>query len=139
MKLFPSFPLILVASVAQVCGRSKSLCTANAAKDDIAALSGEFDTLSQRFAAMEADNEALRKQLADARLSAAAPAEPENLGTLATLAKGAGVELKDVAWRKHAGLDPEQAVAAAVAQKEYDTAKAKRPQTAAQKEVAAQQ
>ncbi len=60
---------------------------------------------------------------AEASVPSAAPAQAEgDTSTLALLCKGAGVDIEDVRWRVASGLDPKQAVDAALAQKE--TAKA---------------
>lgn len=57
---------------------------------------------------------------AEASVPSAAPAAPAegDTSTLALLCKGAGVDITDVRWRVASGLDPEQAVQAALAQKQ---------------------
>lgn len=103
--------LIAVSLLALVFGRPAGLCTANTLSEDVSAMNA-------RLAKLEAENAELQKQLA-AKYAAkpAAPAEPAAPGLLSMLAKGAGVDADDVAWRVEAGLDPEQAVRAALAQK----------------------
>lgn len=88
--------------------RPAGFCTANALSDDVAAV-------NQRLADLEAKNAELQKQLDAAKAAPVAPVE--NNSPLALLAKGAGVDLEDVRWRVQAGLDPDQAVQAALAQK----------------------
>jgi hypothetical protein len=106
--------LIVLSLATAVFGlRLRGLSTANGADEkapDNAALAKRLDQL-------EADNAELKRQLA---AKEAKPEAPEDNSTLAILAKGAGVDLTDVRWRVHAGLDAEQAVAAAVAQKKSD-------------------
>lgn len=61
----------------------------------------------------------------EASVPSAAPAvqaESDN-STLALLCKGAGVSIDDVRWRVASGLDPKQAVDAALAQKAAAPAK----------------
>lgn len=57
-----------------------------------------------------------------AKPAPAAQAEGDN-STLALLCKGAGVSTEDVRWRIAAGLDPKQAVDAALSQKQSEEAK----------------
>lgn len=52
-----------------------------------------------------------------------APAAEADNSTLGRLCKGAGVDPDDVRWRVSSGLDVNQAVDAALAQKESDAAK----------------
>lgn len=47
-------------------------------------------------------------------------ASVEDNSMLGLLCKGAGVDIQDVRWRVASGLDPKQAVDAALAQKQAD-------------------
>ena len=60
---------------------------------------------------------ACRRPAAFCTANAEAEAPAEHHSPLALLAKGAGVDIDDVRWRVQAGLDPEQAVQAALSQK----------------------
>ena len=108
--------LIVLSVAALAFGRAAGLCTANSKASDV--LTPKEPTVEARLAALEAENLALKKELALPRVLDPAPPD----GTLAMLCKGAGVELDDVRWRIQAGLDPDQAVQAALAQKEHDAA-----------------
>lgn len=115
--------LTILSLAALVFARPRGFCTANTLTEDVAAI-------NDRLAKVEAENADLKAQLAAAQ---AAPAPVEDLGTLALLCKGAGVELRDVKWRVQAGLDPEQAVQAALAQRAADAAQAERDKLAKKK------
>lgn len=104
--------LVVLSLAALVFGRPAGFCTANTQAEDIAALKERQDKL-------EAENAGLRKQL---DVKPAAPA-PEDTSSLALLCKGADVDIADVRWRMQAGLDGEQAVEAALAQKQHAEAK----------------
>jgi hypothetical protein len=98
--------LIALLALASVFGRPPGLCTANAASDDIATLKEQVAALQEQLAAKNA-----------------APQIPT---TTELLIKGAGLEnADDVTWRIQAGLDPAQAVEAAVSQLAEDKRAAK--------------
>ncbi len=103
--------LILTSLAALVFGRPAGFSTANAAEDK----APDNAALAKRLDALEAENTELKAQIAAKADAPAAPAEAS--GTLALLAKGAGVELADCTWRVSAGLDEAQAVEAALSQK----------------------
>lgn len=85
----------------------------------------ELDALKKQLAEQSEQIATLQKQIGEK------DAEPkEDTSTLALLAKGAGVPLEDVRWRLRAGLDPEQAVQAALDQKKFDAAKKAQAKTA---------
>lgn len=90
--------LIAVSLLALVFGRPAGLCTANA----------------------KAAAEAPENPEADA------PKAPEDHSPLALQCRGAGVDPADVRWRVQAGLDLDQAVQAAIAQKESDAQRGKK-------------
>jgi hypothetical protein len=121
-----SIKLLLLSLAGLAFARPAGFCTANTLTEDVAAI-------NDRLAKVEAENAELKQQLADAKAAAAQPVEVEDTSSLALLAKGAGVELSDVRWRVQAGLDPEQAVQAAVAQIESDKRKAKKAEKEAAK------
>ncbi len=111
--------LAVLSLAALVFGRPAGFSTANAQSDDIAALKAQADTLATQLASQE-------DELKKLRAATSAPRPPDEVPTgIALLCKGAGVPLEDVTWRVQAGLDPEQAVEAAIAQKQSD-AKAKK-------------
>lgn len=120
--------LLMLASL--VFGRPAGMSTANGAADVAQQAADDVATLKKQFDDQAAQIADLQAQLAAKN---AAPAEVEDNSTLALLAKGAGVDLKDVIWRKRAGLDDDQAVAAAAAQKKYDADKKAKAATAAAK------
>lgn len=101
--------LVVLNLAALVFGRARGFSTANTQAEDIAALQERQDKL-------EAENTELKKQLSLPPVLDPAPPD----GPLALLCKGAGVDLADVRWRMQAGLDAEQAVEAAMAQKQHD-------------------
>ena len=103
--------LILILAVAPFSRRR--FTTANVAAS---AASGELSDIQARLDALESENAALKAQA-----SGAQPADPLGLGAL-QLPKG--VEVKDVQWRKEAGLTIKQAVAAAFAQVRFNAKKA---------------
>lgn len=108
--------------LAIVFARPVGFSTANAAAEkppEAPPPKGAAELMQRQLDAQAAEIAELRKQLSSQQ---AAPPEEDN-SLLAMLAKGAGVPLSDVRWRVQSGLDPEQAVAAAVAQKEHDAAK----------------
>lgn len=98
--------------------------TANA--DSAVTLPPEFQQQLDDQAAQIAE---LQRQLA----TRSQPPEPESTGLLAILTQHAGLRLEDVRWRVLAGLDPEQAVAAALAQKTSDSRKTPSPKPKAAK------
>ena len=101
--------LIAVSLLALAFGRPAGLCTANTLTEDV----GE---INDRLAKLEAENLELKRQLA--LPTVLDPAPPD--GLLDLLCKGADVDIDDVRWRMRAGLDAEQAVEAAMAQKRHD-------------------
>lgn len=106
--------LIVLSLAALVSVRPSGCCTLNAAKAE--------ETTPDR----DAEIETLKAQIAELQALAAGPAAPEEpTSALALMAKGAGVDLSDVRWRVQAGLDPDQAVQAALSQKEFNAAAAK--------------
>ena len=104
-SLSRSVRLVVLSLAALVFGRPAGFCTANTLSEDVA-------VLNDRLAKLEAENAALKAQ------PQAAPEAPDS--TLTLLCKGAGVDITDVRWRMQAGLDGEQAVEAALAQKQHD-------------------
>lgn len=106
--------LIVLSVAALAFGRPAGLCTANAAAkaDD----KPKEPSVEDRLAALEAENVELKKQLDLPRVLDPEPPD----GPLAMLCKGAGVDIADVRWRMHAGLDGEQAVEAAIFQRDSD-------------------
>jgi hypothetical protein len=118
--------LIVLGSLALVFGRPGGYCTANTLTDDVAAVNQRLSDLEAQNTALKADHAA---QLADLqeRLNAALaskPAQIEDTGLMATLARGAGVDLADVRWRVAAGVAVEQAVQAALSQKQFNESEA---------------
>ena len=101
--------LVVLSLAALVFGRPRGFCTANTLTDDVAAV-------NERLAKLEAENAELKKQLSLPPVLDPVPAD----SPLAMLCRGAGVDLADVRWRIQAGLDNEQAVEAALAQKKHD-------------------
>lgn len=97
--------LIVLSLGSLVFGRPAGFCTANTLTEDVA-------VMNDRLAKLEAENAALKQQVA------APPPAPDS--TLTLLCKGADVDIADVRWRMQAGLDAEQAVEAAIAQKKHD-------------------
>ncbi|MEO8204885.1 MAG: hypothetical protein ABI615_01800 [Chthoniobacterales bacterium] len=97
--------------------RPRGFSTANAAdatspSTDTKSRLNELETARENDATRIAD---LERQLLDK--SKVIPVD--DTSTLAILCKGAGVEISDVRWRVQAGVDLEQAVQAALSQKEY--------------------
>ncbi len=105
--------LIIMAVLAACFGAPPGFRTANAPKGG-----DESEITNARLDALEADNARLREQL-----SAKPSAPVEDTGVLTLLAKGAGVDIADVRWRVQAGVDPEQAVQAALSQKQHNESK----------------
>lgn len=105
--------LIVLSMAALLFGRPAGRCTANTVAENEA----EIADLKAKFASQQEELDRLRA-------AAALPKEPpvEQQTVLAMLCKGAGVDIADVRWRVQAGLEPEQAVIAAQAQKESDAA-----------------
>ena len=100
--------LLAASLLALAFGRPAGFRTANAKAD--------APDLQQQLDAQAAEIADLKKQLT-------LPPDPAPAdGTLAMLCKGAGVDLADVRWRIQAGLDPDQAVQAAITQRESDAA-----------------
>jgi hypothetical protein len=108
--------LIFASSAALFFVRPSGFSTANSATDRPPIDPG----LQAQLDAQAAQIADLQKQLA---ASATAAPAPEDGGTLVLLCKGAGADLADVRWRVRAGLDPEQAVQAALAQAASDLRK----------------
>ena len=125
-----SFLLLFSLAAAFAPALRRNLSTANGAAEDI------LEKLGLSPDASPDEVEAMRIKLIDAANPAAMPAgDPLNLRGLAL---PAGIDRKDVLWRKAAGLSNEHAVQAATAQKRHDdavgkekAAKAKRPATPA--------
>lgn len=118
--------LILMSAVALIFGRPSAFCTANG---DTPAAPPGVDDIIARVSALEAASAEKDSKIADLEKQlAAARAEPKPApdSMLALVAKGAGMDLKDLTWRVANGLTPEQAVQAVRAQKNYEAAKAKR-------------
>lgn len=105
--------LIVLSVAALLFGRPAGLCTANAAKAEPA------DELAELKAQLAAQNQQIKELQALATGKPEAAQEPT--GVVALLAKGAGVPLSDVTWRVAAGVDPAQAVEAAIAQKQFNS------------------
>jgi hypothetical protein len=101
--------LILISLAALAFARPPGFSTGNAASAKPPVDPG----LQAQLDAQAAQIADLQKQLA---AQAAAPAEPPDSSTLVLLCKGAGADLTDVRWRVQSGLDPEQAIQAALAQ-----------------------
>lgn len=118
--------LILISLAGLFFTRPRGFCTANA---DAPTLPPEFQK--------QLDDQAEQIAVLQKQLGAAQSAPTENLGTLALLAKGAGVELEDVRWRFQAGVAPEQAVQAAISQKQENADRKKRDAEAAKAAKAA--
>lgn len=101
--------LVVLSLAALLTGRRDGFCTANTLSEDVAALNA-------RLADLEAKNAELAAQ--NAQLANAPAPAPDS--TLTMLCKGADVDIADVRWRIQAGLDPEQAVEAAIAQQKFN-------------------
>ncbi len=108
--------LVVLSLASLVFGRPAGLCTANSKTSE--AIKPHEPTVEDRIAAIEAENAELKKQLSLPKVLDPAPPD----GPLAMLCKGAGVNLADVRWRMQAGLDAEQAVEAAIFQRDNDAA-----------------
>lgn len=106
--------LVVLSLAALVFGRPAGFCTANSKTEE--AHKPKEPTLEDRVAAMEIENAELKRQLSLPPVLNPAPTD----GPLAMLCKGAGVDLADVRWRMQAGLDAEQAVEAAMSQRDSD-------------------
>lgn len=105
---------LILISMSALAFRPLGFSTANTLTDDVADVNKRLDELEQQKQA-DADRIAeLEKQLA---LKKTDPVPADS--TLAMLCRGAGVEIDDVRWRIQAGVDPEQAVEAALAQKQF--------------------
>jgi len=116
-----SIKLTFLSLAALLGAHPSGYCTANAdASASAPAIPPELQKQLDDQAAQIAE---LKKKL-DSQSASPAPEPPT--GTLAYLAKGAGVDLEDVRWRVQSGLDPETAVQAAVAQKQHNDAAAER-------------
>lgn len=111
--------LVVLSLAALVFGRPAGFCTANTKAEE--AIKPKEPSLEDRVSAMEAENAELKRQLSLPRVLDPAPPD----GPLAMLCKGAGVKLEDVRWRMQAGLDAEQAVEAAIFQRDSDAAQKK--------------
>lgn len=108
--------LVVLSLGALVFGRPAGFCTANSKTEE--AIKPKEPTVEERLAKLEAENTELKKQLSLPPVLDPAPPD----GPLAMLCKGAGVKLEDVRWRMQAGLDAEQAVEAAIFQRDSDAA-----------------
>ena len=104
--------------------------TGNAKEAAPAAGPSEIDQLKEQFGAFQAEHDALRAQFdamaaENAALKGAAKerSDRDQLG-LGPFELPAGVDVKDVLWRKKAGLDIKLAVQAALLQKKHDDAMA---------------
>jgi hypothetical protein len=113
--------LVVLSLLALVFARPTGFCTANTKKAEAPEPTAAPLSTEERLARLEAENLELKNQLSLPRVLDPAPAD----GTLAMLCKGAGVEIDDVRWRIQAGLEPDQAVQAALSQKQSDKAKKK--------------
>jgi hypothetical protein len=118
--------LILISLAALMGARPQGFATANAATEKTAEKLPADPTLQAQLATQAAQIGELQKQLAAAAGAASVTSDgsPEDSSTLVLLCKGAGADLADVRWRVRAGLDPEQAVQATLAQAASDQRKA---------------
>lgn len=126
-----SIKLTFISLAALVLSRPLGLSTANAATAPDVNKHPEKSKSEQpvkdtpaaaRMQQLEEQNSELQKRLALAQSAAIVPPAPpvEDNSTLAVLCRGRGVDISDVLWRMAAGLLPEQAVGAALSQKQED-------------------
>ena len=128
------FNLIILSLGAALFGGNASACyTANAKPAD-APPADPLAELKAQLAEQQKTIAAQSLQLAELKQAAERPAEPvAPPSMLKIMADGAGVPLSDVTWRVQAGLDPDQAILAAIAQKQSNEAEAARKAEALRK------
>jgi hypothetical protein len=112
-----------VEELKEIAAKYKAEITADMKKADLVAAikksagyKAPEPSLEERLAKLEAENAEMKRQLSLPPVLDPSPPD----GPLAMLCRGAGVDIADVRWRMQAGLDGEQAVEAALAQKRHD-------------------
>ncbi len=122
-------PLLVYSLFGMAFGRPSGFCTANTQAEDIAALKEQSELQAEQLRSQAAEIDRLR---AEAQLPRE---EAPVFSATAAMAKGAGVPMSDVNWRIQAGLEPAQAVEAAVAQLAADKFAEKQHEAAVKEEA----